>query len=262
MDALLSAAAQPGTEEELAGMSAFVQVFTAEVTASTLTFRSHSMLAGRITRRATAMIAITLLAAGGAAAAAAGVDLPSPFSSAVTAEVLSNSDTTDDNSIVDTTDVDSSNLISLDGDSDSPELHDLCEAWAKDANQDANAPAFADLAAAAEQATQSIDDFCAAVSNDDDDSDDSDDDNSTDNSSDDSDDDSDDDDSTDNSTDDDSTDNSSDNSIDDDSTDNSTDNSTDDDSGSNSNGGGGSNSGSDKTDAPTTAKPVKGENNG
>ena len=244
MDALLSAAAQPGTEEELAGMSAFVQVFTAEVTASTLTFRSHSMFAGRITRRATAMIAITLLAAGGAAAAAAGVDLPNPFSSDSTAEVRPNSDTTDDNSIVDTTDVDSSDLISLD--SVSPELHDLCEAWAKDANQDASDPAFADLAAAAEQDGLSIDDYCAAVSNDDDDSSD---DNGTDDSS--------DDDSSDD-------DNSTDNSIDDKSTDNSTDNSIDDNSGSNSGGSnsGGGNSGSDKTDAPTTAKPVKGESNG
>ena len=80
--ALLRAAGRPAEGDELVGMAALVQQFSAQVTAdiaaeatapAALTPRSHSMLATRLTRRATAMVAITLLAAGTAAAAAGGV---------------------------------------------------------------------------------------------------------------------------------------------------------------------------------------------
>ena len=168
MTALLNAAAQPGTEEELAGMSAFVQAFTAEVTAPTLTSRSHSMFAGRITRRATAMVAITLLAAGTAAAAAGGAltHIPSPFSgSHHAAEVLGIDTTTSDVS----TSIDPSTTTDgTDHSAEGPDAADeaafgLCQAWTNGGDKKADNPAFSALDDAATANTESVDEYCADV---------------------------------------------------------------------------------------------------
>ena len=60
---VLRAAHQAATSEELSGMAATVQRFTAAVTAPATTHRSSPMFATRLTRRAATMVAVTLLAA-------------------------------------------------------------------------------------------------------------------------------------------------------------------------------------------------------
>ncbi len=125
---LLRAAAQPGSPEELQGMAAFVQQFTAEVASTTVTSRSTSMFASRITRRATAIVAVTLLAAGTAAAAAGGTDL-NPFH---TVELETELETDDaDGSLDDPTttsddesDVDDDSIILSNDDSDDDDHDD------------------------------------------------------------------------------------------------------------------------------------------
>ena len=120
------------------------------------------MRATRITRRATAMVAITLLAAGTAAAAAGGAldSLPGPFHKD-SAEVKP--ETTEDS--VDDTDAtdDTTDGITLDSPTFAPELHGLCEAWTNGATKDATDPAFTTLADAAAVAGQTIDEFCVVV---------------------------------------------------------------------------------------------------
>lgn len=160
---VLRAAAQPATAEELQGMAAFVQMFTAEVANTTTPTPIRStMRATRITRRATAMVAITLLAAGTAAAAAGGAldSLPGPFHKD-SAEVKP--ETTEDS--VDDTDAtdDTTDGITLDSPTFAPELHGLCEAWTNGATKDATDPAFTTLADAAAAAGQTIDEFCVVV---------------------------------------------------------------------------------------------------
>ena len=197
--ALLRAAHQPASSEELSGMAAMVQAFTAEVAVahpSTIS-RSHPMFATRITRRAATMVAVTLLAAGTAAAAAGGV-LPTPFSGTSHTETIGTvlgsdtsltGDTTDtgvdstgvdgtetdgtetDGTGVDTTGVDSTSVDSTvtdgtevsDGRGNGHEFKGLCTAWTNGAAKSADNPSFSRLKTAADAAGQTIDEFCVTV---------------------------------------------------------------------------------------------------
>ena len=191
--ALLRAAHQPASSDELSGMAAMVQAFTAEVAAAspTTTSRSTPMFATRITRRAATMVAVTLLAAGTAAAAAGGV-LPTPFSGPAhtetvdTIQTVPGSDTvvTGDTTLgtaVDSTDTAGSEVEGTEvegtevegtevestevGDDHGAghELKGLCTAWTNGTDKNPENPSFARLKSAADAAGQSIDDFCVAV---------------------------------------------------------------------------------------------------
>ncbi len=194
---VLRAAHQPAMSEELSGMAAMVQQFTAEVTVPATTRRSSSMFATRLTRRAATMVAITLLAAGTAAASAGGA-LPSPFSageSSFGAPRPEDEDTTTTEAGGDTTTTEAggeATTTTEGGDATSttetsmpepsttldpeaplvpsdvldemqaanPSLFGKCTAWTNGAPKNPEVPGFVELQVAADEVGISIDDFC------------------------------------------------------------------------------------------------------
>ena len=172
---LLDAMRAPATPDELVGMAAFVQQFSASVTSSHAAPAAHRtgvvhMLTARITKRAAAMAAVTLLAAGTAAAAAGGV-IPTPFvssadDSATTISVSVPGSSADDSATstsvdgaVTSTSVDDSATSSSVADSGlfPHDAHDQCEDVQKGL---ASAADTAALAAQAASMGVSVADYC------------------------------------------------------------------------------------------------------
>jgi hypothetical protein len=173
--ALLDAMRAPATPDELEGMAAFVQQFSASVTTShAAPSAAHRtgvvhMLTTRITKRAAAVVAVTLLTAGTAAAAAGGV-IPTPFvastdDSAATSISLpiSSADDSATSSSID----DSATSSSVDGSVTSSSVddsgafphdaHDQCEAVQKGIATEADTAA---LSAQAASMGVSVADYC------------------------------------------------------------------------------------------------------
>jgi len=195
VDALLQAAAQPGTPAELANMSAMVQQFTAAVTApveapasAAPAARGVSRFAGRVTRRAAVMAGVGLFVAGTAAAAAGGVlpkALTAPFHSAPRAELLPTATTVTGSTVAGSTTtavsgstVPSGTLVtgsSIPADDDGTEqesdeatehagrLFGLCQAWTDGVAKDPTLKPFHHLAEAAAAKNQTVEQFCADV---------------------------------------------------------------------------------------------------
>ena len=182
---VLSAAHQPATGAELAGMASVVQQFTAAVTTSpaaaiagATTSGVISMFGTRITKRAAVIVGATLLFAGTAAAAASGV-LPSTFSSPErhsSPELSIESSSSDDAKKSGSTDEStSSSEVESESESESEGLDDStstsfpaadfghCTAWNSGTTKNTDTPAFGTLATEASVAGKSIDDYCVEV---------------------------------------------------------------------------------------------------
>lgn len=172
---LLEAMRAPATPDELVGMAAFVQQFSASVTSSRTATPAADrtgvvhMLTTRITKRAAAMVAVTLLTAGTAAAAAGGV-IPTPFvasSDDAPTTVVSVSTSSSDDSAPSSTTGDPATTSSIDDSATSSSVadsgamphdaHDQCEAAQKGLASDADRAA---LAAQAASMGISVADYC------------------------------------------------------------------------------------------------------
>jgi phosphoribosylformylglycinamidine (FGAM) synthase PurS component len=196
VDALLQAAAQPGTPAELANMSAMAQQFAAAVTApaevaAPVAAHGVSRFAGRVTKRAAVMAGVGLLVAGTAAAAAGGVlpkALTAPFHSSPSAASVAGASTvpgtsvpvvggttttvaggttttvtgssvpTDDSNETEGTEVESDEATEHAG-----RLFGLCQAWTDGVAKDPTLKPFHHLVEAAAAANQTVEQFCAGV---------------------------------------------------------------------------------------------------
>jgi phosphoribosylformylglycinamidine (FGAM) synthase PurS component len=195
VDALLQAAAQPGTPAELANMSAMAQQFAAAVTApaevaAPVAARGVSRFAGRVTKRAAVMAGVGLFVAGTAAAAAGGVlpkALTAPFHSSPSAASVAGASTIPGTSVPvvggTTTTLAGGTTTTVTGssvpdDADETEgtevesdeaaehagrLFGLCQAWTDGVAKDPTLKPFHHLAEAAAAANQTVEQFCADV---------------------------------------------------------------------------------------------------
>lgn len=141
------------------------------------TIRSNPMFATRITRKAMTIVAITLLAAGTAAAAAGGAlpmfekdDTNVVVHEPVEAQVIDdfshqsdNQQSSDDSKPVTQAATVIAVLNADEASSNTADFFGKCTAWGNGAAKDATNPAFADLQAAADASTLTIDEFCATV---------------------------------------------------------------------------------------------------
>lgn len=192
LDALLGAARQGATPDELRHMDAVLDQFTAVVVGGVRAAdvdtpdpvpsprSSRTVFNTRIPRRAAAIVVATFFVAGTAAAAAGGV-LPTPFSAAddpvlVDATGVDDTSVTDSSldGVTDDTGVDGTDGVDDDGidetDGSTPEDHSQsgrdfgnCQAWLNGADKDPANPAFSHLADEAAEAGVTIDEYCATL---------------------------------------------------------------------------------------------------
>ena len=179
--ALLRAAAQPATGEELKGAAEFTAALRTEVASGTAPvtpttpMKRSTMFGSRLTRRSVAMVAATLLVAG--TAAAAGGALRSTATPSVTSDTVAG--TTDpgtttptSDTVLDTTGTVLDTVVDTVVDTTGPALvvdhatHEACEEWIEG---EATEEEAALAQAAADEAGLPIDEFCAlaAVESDD-----------------------------------------------------------------------------------------------
>ena len=189
--AVLRAAHQPATEDELLGIAALVQRFTAQVVecSAATTHRSLPMFNARIPRRVAAIVAVTLLAAGTAAASAGGAFSSSSAPEIQTAALLDGSTTTEapttsttEAATTSTTEepttteaadgpttaaaVQDPTTIAADsgpGTHEDSHLYGKCTAFTHGNAKDLTNPSFSELQTNATAANMSVADYCAGV---------------------------------------------------------------------------------------------------
>ena len=186
--AVLRAAHQAATEDELLGMAALMQRFAAEVVESSpaTIHRSFPMFNARIPRRVAAIVAVTLLAAGTAAASAGGAfssSSPSPTEHVVlrddsptnegsttsTTEAPADEPTTTEAAEEPTTAAPTQAPTTKAADSagvhEDSHLYGKCTAFTHGSAKDLANPSFSELQVQAGSVGGSVDVYCAGVIN-------------------------------------------------------------------------------------------------
>ena len=119
------------------------------------------MIASRVSRRAAAIVSVSLVAAGTAAAAAGGV-LPNPLSSDPAPVVVETTEPTESTETTISTDSTLPEIVEVPGLADEvavEAMHDLCETWFE--GDVLEIPT--EVQAAADEQAMTVDDYCALV---------------------------------------------------------------------------------------------------